>query len=151
MDSSLVIIASVFFLASDPGKAVNNLDISIAKISGISVDKPVIPALYRVVFDAVAGHDVDLHTVICHKEVAAPTAYGMGTVIEEVVNVKDKIFGGTEKIEKKAFFHVDRGLDVDPVVPVVDQDDPLEKGQLSFAVFVVVNAKSVGLKEAASL
>ena len=70
--------------------AVDDLNILIAQILIISIDKTIIPAFHSVVFDAIPAHDIDLHAVVRHKTMAAPAQDPAGGIVKQIIKIEDK-------------------------------------------------------------
>lgn len=69
----------------------------------------------------------------------APAADGTGGKIKQIIIIKDQIVTGSKKIEEKRSLQVNRGLDIDPVVAEVNENDPFIKGQKRRNIFIIVN------------
>ena len=69
----------------------------------------------------------------------APAADGTGGKIKQIIIIKDQIVTGSKKIEEKRSLQVNRGLDIDPVVTEVNENDPFIKGQKRRNIFIIVN------------
>ena len=70
-------------------KTVDDFNIGIAEIFGVSVDKEVVSAGGAIVFNTETGQNIYLHAVVGNKQMAAPAANRPCGVIEEVVDIKN--------------------------------------------------------------
>lgn len=99
--------------------SVDNFDVPVAEISVIAVHKPVVPAADCIIFDTVAGKNVDLHAIIGNKQVGTAFHDFVVGVVKQVVNIKPKMTGLAVIIGKTAFLEINRRLNIDVVVAEV--------------------------------
>lgn len=112
-----------------PMVGIDDLDIGIAEIPLVSVDKYVISARHGKIFNPIAGKDIDLHSVIRYEKMVSPAHNGMGGVIEQIVCIKGQYVLRRQVIVKKFLMQVDRGLDIQAVILIVGENHPFGKGQ----------------------
>ena len=74
VDSGFVDQGVIFLDTGYPIKTVDDLNIFIAEIFIVAIDKPKIPAGNSIIADTVTGEDVNLHAIVCHKEMTAAAA-----------------------------------------------------------------------------
>ncbi len=137
----LVISASFFRYGGHAVVTVDDLDIFIAQILAVAVDKTIIPALHGVIPDTVTVQDIDLHTVVGHEIMSASAGDPAGRVIEQVIQIEDKKIRRRKKVIEEPGTDIDRRCEIDRIVPKIKQADPFGKGQ---AGCIVVAAKRDG-------
>ena len=97
---------------------IDNLNVEIAKIRLIAVDKTIIPVQDCMRTDAITIQNIDLRSVIGDKKMLSPLHDFMGRIIKEIVNIEfiDKL---TRKIIKKVpLLHVNRRGNIDSLISV---------------------------------
>ena len=132
-------------------KAVENFDILVTQIVSIAVDKAVVPSLHGIVFDAVAAHDIHLHTVVGHEIVTAASGYFAGGIVEQIVLIKNKKFSRREIVIKKTGTDVNGRRKIQPVVPEVNQAHPFGEGERSVLGIVFQTDGGVALRAAVAV
>jgi len=125
MNFGYINLAAFDYLFCDAVVAVDDFDITVAEIGIVAVNKAVVAVLDCIVFDAVAGENVYLHAVICHKKVVAAFHDFMVGVIKQVVDIKLKTADLAVVIGESTVLQIDRCFDVDAVIPVVEENNPL--------------------------
>ena len=120
----------VFVLdTADPVIAVEDLDIFVPVVIGITVDEAVVSSLNPIIFDAVTGGDIDLHPVIRHEEMAAPFHDLVRGIEKQIIQIKFQDVIRCEIVLKKFFVDIDGSGNVDAVVPEIEQTDPFGKSE----------------------
>ena len=132
MDPGFIDHAAFLFCTEHAIKAVNDLDIFVTEIFVVPIDETIIPAGDSIVADAIAGEDIDLHAVICDKEVSAAAADAVGGVVKQIVDIKCQIIIRAKIIKKKILFQIDGSFDVHAIVAEIDERNPLAKSQGDF-------------------
>ena len=82
MKAGSIAILSVFLCHLYAVIGVPDFQIFTAKISAVTVPETKVPVCNRIIFDAVAGGNIYLHTVICHKVVIAPAHDFVGGIVK---------------------------------------------------------------------
>lgn len=131
MDSGFIDKGIIFLDTKYSVKTVDDLDICIAEIFIIPIDETEIPAGNGIIADAITGEDVYLHTIVCHKEMAATAADTVPGVVKQVINVESEEVIWIKIIVKKVLFQVDRSLDVHAIIAEIYKSDPFGKGERS--------------------
>ena len=88
MDFGYVDLAAFYDLLGYAVVTVNDFNVTVAEVGIVAVNKAVVAAGNSVVFDAVAGKNIHLHAVICHKKMVAPFHDFMVGVVKQVIYIK---------------------------------------------------------------
>ena len=107
---------------------VQNLDIFIAEIIGITVDKTIVAVFYCIVFNAVTVCNIDLHAVVCNEKVPATLHDLVGGIIKQIIPVETQN-GMRSKIIFKIFLaEINGGCKVKAIVTEIEKNHPFFKG-----------------------
>ena len=102
MNTGAVAAGSPLHHGADSMISVADLQIFPAEISGVPVQKFIIHAGYSVILDAVAGGNIDLHTIVRYKVVAASSHDFVGGIVEQVIGIKFQYMIRGQIVVKKA-------------------------------------------------
>ncbi len=129
MEQSLVAVLAEAAHPKDPVIGIDDLNIGKAKIRIISVDETVIPSADGEGTDPVAAANVDLHSVIGHKQVAAPFHDLMGGVVKQILLIKGQMLFRRQIVEEIPGINVDRRRQIHTVIPKIQKCNDFGKGQ----------------------
>ncbi len=149
MDSGFVEWGIILFKAENTMETVDDLNIFVTVILIIPIDKPVIPAGYGIVSDAITGQYIYLHPVIGYKQVASPAADAVGGIVKQIVDIEGQEIIRCEIIEKKVLFQVDGCLDVHAVITKIHKGNPFGKRGECTAAAIGFQRQCAVLKEPA--
>ena len=129
MNADSINVLSVFVFTADAVIGIQYLYIFTAEIGGITVDKAKIPTFHSVVFDTVAGDQINLHTIVGHEIVITPAHDFMGGIIEQIIHVKFQNLCGTHVVVKQFLTHIDGFAKVNAIVAEIYDADPFFEGE----------------------
>jgi len=135
MDPRLIDRFSLVLFAQYAVIAVDDLDVFIAEVPFVPIDEQKIPSGDAVIFNPVAGQDIDLHAVVADEQMTAAAYDRMGGVVKQVVYIKCVVIVGGKIVVEIIFPHVYRRFDVDSVVAEIDERHPFGKGERRGAPF----------------
>ncbi len=124
MDDGSIADARFCITDTDAMIAVQNLNIFVAEIVGISVDETIVTVFYRIVFNAVAVCNIDLHAVVCNEKVTATLHDLVGGIIKQIIPVETQN-GMRSKIIFKIFLaEINGGCKVKAIITEIEKNHP---------------------------
>lgn len=154
MDPRLINHFSLVLFAQYAVIAVDDFNIFITEVPFVPVDEQKIPSGDTVIFNPVAGQDIDLHAVIADEQMTAAAYDRMGGIVKQVVYIENVVIVGGKIVVKIIFPHIDRCFDVNPVVAEIDESHPFrkrERGGAVFDVFIFERGGEIGIQGAAGV